>query len=403
MRHARTPSKGGDESGVVPRSDCLESSAGRVRGGRVAAGRLSRKKRRFEPFGGAPPTAAEHARGQIELQFKAAVLYPARDILLLDPLWRVLFGSPARNTDRAGGVAPGSFLVDLPSPLVPERVALPAGNPPPPLPPFAIRKVRKSGRTPSFIGTDALGRKFLFKLDDPEYPELATGATIIGSRVLAALGYRVPAEFLVHISGTGDARFDGRRATASLFIDGVAGAFSFDWFRQRRELRGLRLASAWINDTDRVSSNTIVAVEAGEVRMYMIDFDSCLGSWQGRPKEGWRGWRHEWDLGAAIGVAATLGIWQPQPRAAPIQSPATGRLDNARFDPLQWRTQVPNNAFEHMDEQDGRWICARIAALSRAHIDAIVAAAQFSRPEDAQAIAEYLWNRRARILALYPD
>ncbi len=348
-----------------------------------------------------PPSTRE---SKFELQFKAAVLYPARDILLLDPLWRVLCGGPARNADEAGGVAPGSFLDELPSQLSPEQVALPAGNPPPPLPPFAIRKVRDTGRAPSFVGMDAHGRTFLFKLDDPAYPELATGATIIGSRVLAALGYRVPAEFLVVISGTGDPRFDGRRATASLFIDGAAGALSFDWFRWRRELRGLRLASAWLNDTDRVSSNTLVAVDGDRVRMYLIDFDSCLGSWQGRPKEDWRGWRHEWDIGAAIGIAATLGIWQPQPHPpAPIVSPAAGRLDSARFAPLRWRTQAPNNAFEHMDAADGRWICARIAALSRAHIQAIVAAAQFTRSEDSHAIVEYLWRRRAHILALYPD
>jgi len=337
------------------------------------------------------------------VMFKSSVLYPARDVLTLDPLWRLLFGDEAWNREGSG-VADSSFYTNRPAEeLTPARVALGPCTMPPPQPPFRIDKIKVGGATPGFIGRDAQGRKFLFKLDDPDYPELGTSAAVVGSRVLWALGYNVPPVFLVRIEGTGNARFDGRRATAALFLDNVRGHFHFDWFRYRREVRSLRLASAWINDTDRVGTNTLVVVADGVARYYLIDFNSCLGSWQGRPKERWRGHRHAWEVGWVPLRALSLGLLRPEPEAhRPITSSAVGRFD-ARFEPLRWCSQAPNTAFDHMTESDLCWMVARIRGLQRSHIEAIVAEARLSNPADARCLVEVLLQRRERILALLPD
>jgi len=322
------------------------------------------------------------------VMFKASILVPARDILTLDPLWRALFGSEAWNLD--GQELPDSSFYTNRSPqeLTPERVGQGACTVPSPHPPYQIKKVKIGGGSLGFIGTDARGRTFLFKLDHPDYPELGSTAAIVGSRILWALGYNVPPVFLVKIEGVGEERFDGKRATAALFIDGVLGHFHFDWFRYRRELRGLRLASTWINDTDRIGSNTLVVEKDGRATYYLIDFNSCLGSWQGRPKAPWRGQRHAWNL-----------LPLPPDPPTPVISPALGRLA-AHFDPLGWHPQAPNNAFNHMTAADAAWMIARIERLKRPHLEAIVAEARLSDPEDAEILVETLLQRRAAVLSL---
>ncbi len=330
------------------------------------------------------------SRDNVEtVMFKASILVPARDILTLDPLWRALFGSEAWNL-TSGEVPDSSFYTNrTPEDLAPARVAQGICTMRPPEPPYRVQKVRIGrGKSPSLIATDALGRMFLFKLDHAEYPELGTTATIVGSRILWALGYNVPPIFLVTIEGTGDGRFDGERATAALFLDNVIGHFHFDWFRYRRELRGLRLASAWINDTDRIGSNTLVVEEDGRATYYLIDFDSCLGSWQGRPKEPWHGHRHAWDL-----------LPLPPDLTPRVVSPALGRLAGD-FEPLRWRPQAPNNAFNHMTDADAEWTIERIERLERSHLEAIVAEAHLSDPDDAEILVETLLRRREAILAL---
>lgn len=181
----------------------------------------------------ARPTA--RSEQTVTTNFKAHFLYPARDIALLDPLWRRVAGDPAWNADAdfdAGTAFCRPWAADE---LTPEACALgPCTRPP--VPPWRVGKVKDRGGSRGFFGTDATDRKFLVKLDDPRYPELGTSSSVIGSRILWALGYRVPATYLVEIEGTGDARFDGLRATATEFLP-ASGTFAFDWFRYRREAR----------------------------------------------------------------------------------------------------------------------------------------------------------------------
>jgi hypothetical protein len=364
----------------------------------VVAGCADLRGRNTEAFLEPPVrTSRDHAAG---LVFKTAVLYPARDLLTFDWLGRILFGDRAWNAD-GDGVADSSFFTNRrPPELTPERLLHGPGEDDRPQPPFRVETVKTSGSSPGFIGRDDRGRRYLFKLDDPDYPELGSAAAVIGARILWALGYNVSANCVVVIEGTGDARFDGRRSVASRYLDHAVGRWKLDWFRYRREVRGLRMACAWINDVDRVGTNTLVTVEHGRAWYYLIDFNSCLGAWQGRPKPAWRGWRHASDIFWPALRGLSLGTWPPgfDPNQ-PVISSAVGRF-NAAYQPLTWRSQFPNTAFEHLTEADLCWIASKIRTLEREHIEAIVAAAQYRDPRDAGYVVETLLARRQCILEL---
>ncbi|MCK4660631.1 MAG: hypothetical protein KAV82_14005 [Phycisphaerae bacterium] len=349
-------------------------------------------------YANSAPTIKRHIRTTDDSlfvsQFKAAVLYPARDILTLDPLCRTLFGDEAWNATDAD-LAGSSFIT--------RRDVTDTAWGKPPVQPFRIDRVKSTGATPGFFGTDADGRKYLVKLDHPDYPELGSSVSVIASRVYHALGYNVPPTFVVDLYGTGDDRFDGRRAAASLLIPDVIGHFQFDWFRYRREIRGLRMVAAWLNDTDRTASNTLVGVRDDVARYYLIDFNSTLGAWQGQPKEPWRGWRYAVGSPARFLEVLTLGLIRPgyDPHQ-PLVSPAVGRLD-ANFDPLTWKPQVANTAFDHMTNSDRDWIVRRIARLQPEHLEAIIDAAGLSNPKDRLYMLDTLLARQACILKLVDD
>jgi len=332
---------------------------------------------------------------------KTSYFYPVRDAALFTWLGRGLFGDEAWNVTDDGGVADGPFFVNrnIPS-ITPEQAGTGAASAPAPLGPWRIKKRKEAGRTPGFIGEDGAGRTFLVKMDDARYPELGTSAEIIGSRVCWLMGYRVPAVYGVVIDGTGDPVYDGRRATASLFVPGrVVGQFKLDRYRMRREIRGLRLVSAWLNDTDRTDNNTLVSVQNGRAVCYLIDFNSCLGSWNGRPKEPWRGWRHEWDVSYQLLGVLTLGLLPKLPADTEIRSPAVGTYDLlAASDARRWRSEDAQTAFDRVTHADAEWVARRMAAVTRPQLQAIVEAAAYSREEDAASVLQMLIERRRRVL-----
>jgi hypothetical protein len=344
---------------------------------------------------------APHNDSVPDIWFKTCYLYQARDYLTLSWAGRGLFGDEAWDVTPAGEVCDGPFFINRGiGGVSAEQLRAGPGDGPPAAGPWRIKKAKEKGATPGFVGEDAAGRTFLVKLDDAACPELGTSAEMIGSRVYWLMGYRVPGTFLVTINGTGDSRYDGRRATASAYLPGkVLGGFKFDCYRMRREVRALRLVAAWLNDIDRGDNNTVVTVEDGRALCYLVDFNSCLGSWNGRPKEAWRGWRYAWDVEYQLLGIATLGLLPRLPRSVPRGTPAVGSLDLlAEGDARAWRSQNPNTAFDRMTKADAEWIARRMAGVSRAQLKAVVAAAQFTCQEDADSVLETLLIRRERLL-----
>lgn len=340
-----------------------------------------------------------HDEGPAAVGFKAVYVYTVRDWITLSWLGRLVAGDHAWDIDANGEVADSSFYTNRDLRSVPPAEIARGPCTHPPEPPLRVRSAKLRGRTPKAVLVDATGRTFYAKIDNHRYPELTVTSEVIGSRILWALGYHVPPVYRIVIEGTGVEGLDGRRAAAVEAVPGaVAGHFKFDWFRMRREFRGLRVASAWINDTDRIDTNTLASVCDGRATYWLIDFNGSLGAWQGRPKEPWQGWRYLWDVEWQVLGGLTLGLARPPYDAEqPIVSPAVGRL-SAEFDPRTWRAQLPNSAFDRMTEDDARWMARRIAALSPAVLEAIVAEARFSRPEDAAYVLDVLVRRRARIL-----
>ena len=106
----------------------------------------------------------------------------------------------------------------------------------------------------------------------------------------------------------------------------------------------------------------------------MLDFNGALGSWQGRAKEKWQGCRYRWDVEKQIqwvftlGTARTCGV-----RAHPkIVSKTLGYI-RLEFEPLRWRGEKPNTAFDRMTDEDAAWMAEKIARFSREQLQAIIA------------------------------
>jgi hypothetical protein len=336
-----------------------------------------------------------------DIWFKTCYIYPARDYLTFTWAGRALVGDEAWNIAPDGGVADGPFHIDRDITMVSaQQLGSDPSGIPGPTAPWRIVKRKGHGSTPGFIGEDASARTFFVKLDDPEYPELGTAAEVIGSRVYWLVGYDVPPTYLVTVSGTGDAQFDGRRAIASLSVSGrVLGGFPFDRFSLRREVRAIRLVAAWLNDTDRTDNNTLIAFDQGRITCYMLDFNSCLGSWNGRPKEPWRGWRHAWDVEYQLTGLLTLGLFPRLPTSVPAHSPAVGSYDLLTWASARaWRAQNPNSAFDRLTQADAEWIGRRMAAISEEQLRAIVTSAGFSSADDAAAVLRMLIARRKNVL-----
>ena len=184
----------------------------------------------------------------------------------------------------------------------------------------------EAGLTPKFTIQDARGDTYLIKLDHPTYPELNSSTEIISTKIFHALGYHVPEDYLVNIDVSQleiepGATFvfdsgkwlpirrsdlehwfrdqprnpDGTiRALASRYIRGTpVGQFRHYGTRsddandlypheRRRELRGYKVLSAWLNHDDSRSLNAFDSYieDNGRryIRHYLLDFGSNLGS-----------------------------------------------------------------------------------------------------------------------------
>ena len=181
----------------------------------------------------------------------------------------------------------------------------------------------------------------------------------------------------------------------------MLGHFAFDWFRYRREFRAARLASAWINDTDRAPNNGLVVLRQERAFYYLIDFNSSLGSWNGVPKEPWQGRRYRgdvlWSWWRGLFPQSSDDGYDPNQR---IVSPAVGRFET-HFDPRTWQANLPNTAFDHLTDDDARWMARKLTAITEAQIRAAVEAARFSNPADQDHVLGTLLERRRRILDSY--
>jgi hypothetical protein len=316
-----------------------------------------------------------------------------------------------------------------------------------PIPPFTITKKKSEGITPGFVMEDSRGRRYFAKFDPWDHPELSTGAEVITSNFLHAIGYNTAKNEIVYLKESDLQVSDTSRITlpdkrsrrmtrwdvedlvdavhrnsdgafrivAGLAVEGEnVGPFRYEGTRQddpndivphenRRDLRGLYVFSAWLNNTDTKAGNTIdtVVEENGTrfIRHYLIDFGSSLGSNGDRPKDVREGHRFALPTPTeALSRALTLGLipWPWELTSFP-KLPAIGNFTTDVFDPDDWKPDYPNPAFQSRLPDDDFWAAKQVMAFSDDDIRTIVETGKYSDPRAAEYIVATLAKRRDMI------
>jgi hypothetical protein len=307
---------------------------------------------------------------------------------------------------------------------------------------------KSSGITPGYRIVAPDGRLYQVKFDPPSNPEMASGAEVIGAAFYHALGYNVVQGYAVDIdperiviaptATTVNMRGQKRqmtrddidkllargarlpngkyRATLSRFADGrPLGYFKYYGTRpddpndihpheHRRELRANRVFAAWLNHDDSRGLNSLDMLEgpAGRqfIRHYMFDFGSTMGSGSTMPQVPRAGNEYILEWGPALKTLVTFGLyvrpwilvdyWE--------EAKSVGRFEGDFFDPVKWRPEYPNPAFDNLTPDDAFWGARLVSKFSDEAIRAVVAKARYSEPGAADHIASTLIKRRDKVL-----
>ena len=290
---------------------------------------------------------------------------------------------------------------------------------------------------------------YQIELDPPSNPEMATGAEIIGTAFYYAFGYTTVEVYLAEVDPArlviaptarlfdpliGDKRpltrldldrvlrrgarmANGRyRVLVSKFAPGrPVGNFRYYRTRpddpndivaheHRRELRGARVFGAWLNHDDSRGVNSLdMLVDEGArryIKHYMFDFGSIMGSGTVFAQRHRAGNEYIFESRPGWLTLATLGIYtRPWMHIDyPDVPPSVGRFEGVAFDPLTWRPEYPNSAFDNMRADDAFWAARIVSRFSDDAIRAVVAKARYSDPRASEYITSTLIMRRDKVL-----
>jgi len=307
---------------------------------------------------------------------------------------------------------------------------------------WSIFSAKLEGANPGFFIRDSKGNRFLIKFDGPNYPELTTSAEVIGTKIFYASGYYVPESVItyfnpekvtidqgVEVEDFGERRqmtpedyrqiisiaardSDGNiRALASKFVDGVPlGPWYFEGTRKdnpndrvkhehRRELRGMRVISSWLNDTDRRDANTMaVYTDSGYIRHLVQDFGNTLGANGASIHEPIYGQAYLIDPRYMALSAITLGFsvhnWEEVNADEYIPHPSVGYFRSETLKPGNWVSAHPIPAFENMTLRDAFWGAKQVVSFSDSDIRAIVESGELSNAEAEEYLINALIERR---------
>lgn len=308
--------------------------------------------------------------------------------------------------------------------------------------PWTITGGKVGGRSLGFTFEDALHRKFLLKFDGAAFPELETGTHVILHRILWAIGFNVPQDFLGHVrrpdlqispkaraKGLDEAALDAAlrtvyvrddgsiRVLASMFVPGkVLGPYAATGVRKgdrndviphelRRSVRGQYPIFAWLSHTDIKEDNTLDAFDDGYVTHYLVDFGKALGAMNITDDEISNGYRSQYDLREAVTNAVTFGLrtepWEGLQRP-PLRG--VGLFDAAHYDPEGWAPYLFYPPFSERDRSDTFWGAKLLMRFTPAQLRAIVEEAQLSDPRAVEYLVDTLIARqRATGRAAYRD
>jgi len=128
----------------------------------------------------------------------------------------------------------------------------------------------------------------------------------------------------------------------------------------RRELRGLHVFCAWLNHDDSRAINNLdmIVEEAGSkfVRHHLIDFGSTLGSGSVTIQAMRPGNEYLIEPESIVKGIVSFGLWiRPWEKIKYSDYPSIGRIEGDSFDPVKWKSEYPNPAFQNCDAEDAFW------------------------------------------------
>lgn len=298
--------------------------------------------------------------------------------------------------------------------------------------PWTITGSKIGGRSLGFTFEDRLKRKFLLKFDMKEVPEAETAAHIIVHRIVWALGYNVPQDFVGYV-GRGDLvigdkarkkgldeatfekalamvyhRDDGQiRVLASMFVKGTPiGPYSREGRRDddpndtiphelRRTIRGQYPIFAWVDHTDLKEDNTIDSFDEGFVTHYLIDFGKALGVMGVSEGDRMNGYRFQFDIPPALLDWVTLGLRSHRWDGKKLTGlTGVGLFDAEHFNPGDWKANYPYWSVLDHDRFDAFWGTKLMMRLKPHELAAIVSEAKLTDPRAAEYITKTLLYRQ---------
>jgi len=356
---------------------------------------------------------------------------------------------PAANANAVDQVPDSSWFTNRNGrrPMSLEEIKRGSNTPdgPDPQGPWIVSR-KTSGITPGFRIRDARGQRYGIKFDPPDYPEMASGAEVVATKLYHASGYNTPENYIVRFrpeilqiapdATVVDWRGAERRMTAKdlddvlskvpRLPDGTVRALASKWlsgkpqgpFRyyglrqddpndwipheHRRELRGLRVIASWLNDNDIREQNTLdmYVTQDGRrfLRHYLIDFGSALGSETLFPNTDRVGFEYILDAGEISKAFLSLGAHnRPWGHRRTILYKSIGYIESEMFHPGRWKPNYPIIAFENMTSADAYWAAKIVMSFTDEQIRAAVDTAEYSDPAAADYLSRILMERRDKI------
>jgi hypothetical protein len=391
----------------------------------------------------------------------ASAMKPTEVSLFVDLAYNILTGADVPNPIRARNI---NTIDEVPDsawftnrigrlPLTPDDITKGPNTTAGPAPgAWTVTSSKSDGVTPGFTVKDPTGQRWFLKFDPPGHRAMATGTEVAATKLMWAVGYNVPENYIAYLhrdqlvvgdsakftppGGTArrmqandidkllaraDREPDGSyRVVASKALQGTpVGRIRFSGVRpddpndivpheDRRELRGYRVFAAWLNHTDAKAINSLDTLvrEDGKtyVRHHLIDFGSVLGSGGVNEADYWAGRQYLIEPKLAGKQMAGFGFLPPKwNRTSFYEAKSVGRLatDNDTFNPDQWKPRVPNAAFLHARADDKFWAARKLMAITRPMLRAAVQTGQFGDAAAEDVLVQALAQRREAIGRAY--
>jgi len=309
--------------------------------------------------------------------------------------------------------------------------------------PWAVTGLGTSIKKPHLRITDGDNQSFTLRFDTPDSYEAGTASEVIASRLMHAAGYNVPECYVVYFSRndlqadslrtppeehvtdedldiflsalvqTEDGRY---RAVAVRDLDGVdCGVFPMTGTRgddpndlipheHRRELRALRVFSAWLGHVNVTPDNGVDVYVEGEsgsyIRHYLTGFDDCFGAYfldnlHTHPGFEYRMFDMKEIARGTLMFGSVLDGWEKVGRKSYT---FPGRFyDTERFDVEKWKPVHPVPYFTQLTPQDAFWAAKIIAVFGDDHFNGVTREAVISHSSELH-VLEALKNRRMAVL-----